>query len=120
MQRLLIIAALFFVLTAVGCDDKKKDTFSGLSDMVAQRNDARKTIAEGNAQKKKKTAGARVQDDDDPGTRQDRSSGDRLLVDVVYDKDIVIVDSQTGMTLAKGVAYMNKKGQVVKIKILRD
>lgn len=119
MRYLPVILALFFILTAVGCDDKKEDAFSGLSGMVAERNDARKTIAEDNAQKKKQSAGA-FQEKGDTDTGQGGSAGEVLLVDVVYDKDIDIVDSQSKMTLAKGVAYMNKKGQIVKIKILRN
>ncbi|MDD9302792.1 MAG: hypothetical protein HUK40_10850 [Desulfobacter sp.] len=38
---------------------------------------------------------------------------------VVYEKKVEIVDSQSRQSLAHGIAYMNKNGQIVKIKVKR-
>jgi hypothetical protein len=37
---------------------------------------------------------------------------------VLYEKNIDIVDSESRRKLAKGIAYLNKSGQIVRIKIV--
>jgi len=118
MRRSIIIAALFLAVTVVGCESEK-DPFSGLSDLVAERNEVRKSLSKETGLKKKGVSGE--QPSGSAGTqRQKASSGDTLSSVALYEKNIEIVDSQTGMSLAKGVAYLNKKGQIIRIKILKN
>ncbi|MCG8632948.1 MAG: hypothetical protein MI863_03920 [Desulfobacterales bacterium] len=94
-----------------------KDQYSGLSELVAERHEARKGISEKNLKKKKKAArdnaGNKEQDN-----LSEFSSKEEVSTVVLYEKQIDILDSESRIPLAKGVAYMNKKGQIVRIKII--
>ena len=43
-----------------------------------------------------------------------------LASDILYEQQVNIVGTESGRALARGVAYINKKGQIVRIKILKD
>lgn len=115
----IIIVAFFFVVVAAGCESDK-DTFSGLSDLVAERNKVRKVISQETAQKKKGEAVSQLQDDVGTQAGKKKSSEDTLSSVALYEKNIEVVDSQSGRSLAKGVAYFNKKGRIVRIRILKN
>ena len=118
MLRSVIIVVLFLAVTLAGCESEK-DQFSGLSDLVAERNEVRRIISKETTRKKKDVSGLSSQDD--AGTQgQKISSGDTLSSVSLYEKHIEVVDSQTGMSLAKGVAYLDKKGRIIRIKILKN
>ena len=90
-----------------------KDQYSGLSNLVAERNEARKLISDEN-KRAKKLAGQRKKDE-----RSDAVAADKDMSTVVlYEKNIDIVDSESRRKLARGVAYLNKSGQIVRIKII--
>jgi len=116
IRQALIIFLLLSVMSVVACDSEK-DTFSGLSDLVAERNEVRRAISKESRKKKNLTTSSDQTSDvnsEQPAYRDVLSSG------VLYEKNIEIVDSYSRRPLAKGVAYMNKKGRIVKIKILKD
>lgn len=102
-----------------GCDDKK-DGFSGLSDMVAQRNEARQSISDKNAREKSLAKKDAKVDNKKDATLERMKTTEEISAVVVYERDIEVVDSSSRMALAKGVAYLNKKGQIVKIKIIKE
>ncbi len=115
MLRSVIIAVSFLVVTVAGCESEK-DQFSGLSDLVAERNEVRRIISKETTRKKKNMSGLSSQDD--AGSQGQKIPSDDTLSSVaLYEKYIEVVDSQTGMSLAKGVAYLDKKGRIVRIKI---
>jgi len=107
------------VVMLAGCDDKK-DGFSGLSDMVGQRNEARQSISDRTAREKsleKQEANTGYKED----TALERiKKPEGVSPVVVYERDIEVVDSSSRMALAKGIAYLNKEGQIVKIKIIKE
>lgn len=105
------------VVMLSGCDDKK-DGFSGLSDMVGQRNEARRLITDENVRKN-----SLENQEANTGNKDDaieRIKTTEVSPVVVYERDIEVVDSSSRMALAKGVAYLNKEGQIVKIKIIKE
>ncbi|MCP3943419.1 MAG: hypothetical protein GY710_18320 [Desulfobacteraceae bacterium] len=110
---------LFSVLMLSGCDDKK-DEFSGLSEMVSDRNEVRRNISDENA--RKKVVGKQESKDapeDDTLIDGLKKRGEISSV-VLYERQIEVVDSSSHMALAKGIAYLNKEGQIVKIKIIKE
>jgi len=105
------------LLTA--CDDRK-DEYSGLADLVAERNEARKSLSEQTVRKKNLD-----RQDAKDGLKEDTAivrslKKEEISSVVLYEKQIEVVDSSSRMAIAKGVAYMNKEGQIVKIKILKE
>ncbi len=105
-----------FLLSA--CDNDK-DQYSGLSGLVAERNEARKNISNETALKKsfdkKKSAN---------GSKEDSaidwvSQPEEISSVALYEREINIVDAKSKMPLAKGVAYMNKTGHIIRIKVIK-
>ncbi len=120
MKKEIVVCGVFLCVGMLsGCDDKK-DGFSGLSDMVGQRNEARRSISDKNSRKKsleKQEANTGNREDD---AIEKITKTEVVSPVVVYERDIEVVDSSSRMALAKGVAYLNKKGQIVKIKIIKE
>lgn len=115
MNRVGVAISLLGLCLVLSCDSEK-DQYAGLGEMVAERQEVRKSIAEENARKK-----------DQDSFWEDQGSSD-MMADrkeeavssvVVYEKQIEILDSDSKLPLAKGVAYMNKSGQIVRIKVYR-
>ncbi len=106
-----------FLLSA--CDNEK-DQYSGLSGLVAERNEARENISHETALKKSK------EKDTSSNSSKDETEFDRLAQPeeissvALYEREINIVDAKSKMPLAKGVAYMNKTGHIVKIKVIKE
>lgn len=103
-----------------GCqDDKGTNDYSGVSDLISDRNSARYEIAE-NAPKKsatsKKTSEKKIKE-----SKPDSAERQKELMSIIlYEEKVKIVGTESGRTMAKGVAYVNKKGQIVRIKILKE
>lgn len=118
LRRVLSCSFLCLILIAA-CDDKK-DGYSGLADLVAERNQARQSLSEQTVRKKnleRQDAKNTLKEDTAivrPSKKEEISSI------VLYEKQIEVVDSSSQMAIAKGIAYLNKEGQIVKIKILKE
>ena len=120
MKRGSIVAGLFFsAMILSGCDDNK-DSFAGLSDMVGERNEVRQSISDKTARKRslEKQEANTGNKEDTAIERIKKTEGVSPVV--VYERDIEVVDSSSRMALAKGIAYLNKEGQIVKIRIIRE
>ena len=115
---LLIVSLLFCALGLPACD-KEKDQYSGLSGLVAERNEARRQIRDENAQKKAAGRGQGSMGQTAPLPSRP-SKKDETTSAVLYERDIEIVDARSKVSLAKGVAYMNKAGSIVRIKVVRE
>lgn len=106
---------MFFLISA--CDDEKgKNDYSGVSKLIAERNKARYETKENSPEKnviKRKT----TINDTSPPPSKNTSKKDELTSIILYEEDVEIVGAKSQRTLAKGVAYINKKGQIVKIKL---
>ncbi len=110
----LLSCLLSSALLLIACDDKKEG-FSGLSSLVAERNEVRQSISDETARKKvaEKKEVKVVPKDVEKKT-------EKISSVVVYERDIEVLDSSSRMSLAKGIAYLNKEGQIVRIKIIRE
>ena len=110
--------SLFFLISACS-DEKKNDNFSGVSDLIADRNKARYDVAKKPSQKKavtRKTITGKSRTLDSSS----KSKKEEISSIVLYEQNIEIVGADSRRIMAKGVAYVNKKGQIVRIKILRE
>lgn len=110
---------LFSLLVLSACDDKKDD-FSGLSNLVEERNEVRQTLSDKKARENALEQQQLIVDPKE-NARLDREKKNAEVSPIVlYERNIEVVDSSNRMALAKGIAYLNKEGQIVKIKIIKD
>ena len=116
----LLILSLFFLISACS-EEKQNGDFSGVSELIAERNRARHDVAEKPSQRKlvtqKKAAG---QPQTAPSNQTVAAKNDGISSVILYEQKIEIVGAESGRKMAKGIAYVNKQGQIVRIKILRD
>ena len=114
---------MFSLMVLSACEDKK-DGFSGLSDLVRERNEVRQTISEKNLREKalkkqQSNAGFKEAAALDKNKDKKKKKTDISPI-ILYERDIEVVDSSNRMALAKGIAYLNKEGQIVKITIIKE
>ncbi len=124
MKRGRILWSLLFSLMVLSACEDKKDDFSGLSDLVGERNKVRQTISEKNLREKalkkqQSNAGSKEAAALDKNKDKKKKKTDISPI-ILYERDIEVVDSSNRMALAKGIAYLNKEGQIVKITILKE
>ena len=113
--RKLLWSLLFSLLVLSACDDKK-DGFSGLSNLVEERNEVRQTLSD-----KKALEQQQLMVDPKENARLDRGKKKAEISPIaLYERNVEVVDSSNRMALAKGIAYLNKEGQIVKIKIIKE
>lgn len=115
LGRMLVWLSIMPALLFFGCEDDKKDPYSGLSKIVAERNEARRIISDQKAREKGNTQKTGRPTTQSPAAGKGNvSSGSSLS-----ERQVRIVDEVSGNRIAKGVAYLNEKGKIVRIKILK-
>ena len=117
MRSLSVLLLIFVVTLTASCGSDEKDDFSGVGKLIADRNKMRYNIAE-KSDNSETTAGP----DQKAGTKPERVAGtnsqDKIPETVALEKrKIVIVDASSGTSLGQGVAFVNKKGEIVRIKL---
>jgi hypothetical protein len=118
MKRVVgLIVSVLGLCLLLSCDSEK-DQYAGLGDMVADRQEIRKNIAKDN-QRKKKLEASWEEGASDQASDGKAGSHASISSVVVYEKQVEIWDADSKRPIAKGLAYMNKSGQIVKIKIYR-
>ena len=106
------------ILLTFSCNEEKgKGDYSGVSDLIADRNKARHQIAQRAAQKK--VIEKKVASTPKIPVPQKSTKNREISSTVLYEQKIKIIGEQSGQTMAKGIAYVNKQGQIVRIKIIR-
>jgi hypothetical protein len=112
--------ASLMCLSLISCqNDKKDDDFSGVSNLIANRNKSRYEVADSAMQEKNETSN-KTNDKVNSVKSGSKSKREKLSSIVLYKENVKILGSKSGRTLAKGVAYINKQGDIVKIKILKN
>lgn len=115
---LIMFLGLFFLISA--CQDEKgKNDYSGVSELIAGRNKARYAAAE-NPPKKSVDSTKRTTSKTTTSKPTSIPKKEELSTIILYEEDVEIVASKSGRILAKAVASINKKGQIVKITILKE
>ena len=110
---------LFFLVSAACQDERGEGDYSGVSELIAGRNKARYEAVENSPEKSaipKKETTNKISTSKPELT----SKEEELSSIILYEEYVEIVGSRSQRTLAKGVAYINKQGQIVRIKILKE
>jgi hypothetical protein len=105
---LIIILSLFFLISA--CEDAEDTSFSGLSQIISDKNKTR-------YEKAGKASELKSQQKAEPVSRE-KLKEEELLSIHLYEEAVEIVASDSKRKIAKGIAYINKQGKIVKIKII--
>lgn len=113
MKQIALLGCLLLVFACSSCEDKTED-YSGLSELVAQRHKARQSLS-GKASDPSDSKSVMQTQEDGSGAKKEE-----LRSITLYTKDVDIVDASSGTSLAKGIAYVNKEGDIVKIRIHKD
>lgn len=117
MRFFLISFLCFFVAVLPSCKNED-DNYSGVGKLIAERNKMRYQLAEETDKNKGKTRSSNQKNDPVSKDALERVTRKKeLSTNVLDERQIVIVDSSSGTPLAQGVAYLNKKGKIVKIKL---
>ncbi len=109
---------LFFLVSACQ-DEKEKNDYSGVSKLIAERNKARYHAAE-DSPKKSVSSTKRTTSKTNTSKSVSPLKKEELSTIILYEEVVEIVGSKSGKTLAKAIASINKKGQIVKIRILKE
>ena len=114
-----LFLSLFLLIS--GCsEEKEKGDYSGVSGLIAERNRARYDAAE-NSSSKKQVVKKQAAGQSRPSVQNPESKKKKVISSVVlYEQKIEIVGVESGKRMAKGIAYINKQGQIVRIKISRE
>ncbi|WP_092236641.1 hypothetical protein [Desulfobacula phenolica] len=119
-SRFFLYALLILCFEISACrNEKEENNYSNVSDLISERNKARyemsKTPSEMSRSPKKATSS-------NTNTLKNKSDSkkEEFLSIILYEEGVEIVSSESQRTLAKGIAYINKKGQIVKIKLLKE
>ena len=120
----LLLGVVFLIFSSCQ-DENEQNNFSGVGKLIASRNKARYDAAEKLAPKEQsidKTNVTKKNTTDKTNALKSESNSrqEELSSIVLYEEKIKILGSKSGRTLANGVAYINKKGEIVKIKILKN
>ncbi|CCK78523.1 hypothetical protein [Desulfobacula toluolica] len=119
-SRFFLYALLIFCFGISACqNEKEENNYSKVSELISERNKARYEMSEtpskmSGSNKKVTTSNTNILK-----TKSD-SKKEEFLSIILYEEGVEIVSSESQRTLAKGIAYINKKGQIVKIKLLKE
>jgi hypothetical protein len=118
--KFFLYALLILCFGISACRNEKEESdYSNVSDLISERNKARYEMAETpsktNSNPKKVTT-----TNTNTSKPKSNSKKEELLSIILYEEGVEIVSSESQRTLAKGIAYINKKGQIVKIKLLKE
>ena len=116
---IVLLSTFLLVVLISGCDDGKDD-YSGFSELVAQRNEARKSISGQNAKKSKSDPKTLDHGAKEAGSTAKSKQKESVSSIVLYERKIDIIDTSSNVQLAKGIAYLNKEGQIVRIKVIKE
>ncbi|MCG8549943.1 MAG: hypothetical protein MI799_06030 [Desulfobacterales bacterium] len=117
-MRLFLISFLVLIMAGLSSCKSEDDNYSGVGKLIAERNKMRHQLADETGNNKRTTGPS----NQDTNSVPQREAGNvppkgKLSASVLDEKRIVIVEASSGKPLGQGVAYLNRKGEIVKIKL---
>lgn len=117
-MRLFLISFLVLIMAGLSSCNSEDDNYSGVGKLIAERNKMRHQLAGETGNDKRKTGPSDQNTNSVPQKEAERvQPKDKLSTNVLDEKKIVIVETSSGKPLGQGVAYVNQKGEIVKIKL---
>ncbi|MBF0390519.1 MAG: hypothetical protein HQK71_10500 [Desulfamplus sp.] len=113
LQFLLFVFAFFTIFGFMGCgEEDEKDDYSTVSNMISDRNKARFDKAAQDSAKK-----AAVENQTSASEESTSQTDVSKLPGLVFEENIKIVSESSGRTIATGIAYLDKSGKIVNIRV---
>lgn len=117
-MRFFLIAFLVFFMAVLPSCKSEDDDYSGVGKLIAERNKMRYRLADKAEENKGKTESSNQKSDLGSRYASDRGMPEKeLSTNVLNEKKIVIIDTSSGRSLGQGIAYVNQKGEIIKIKL---
>ena len=117
-MRFFLISFLVLFMAVVTSCESEDDNYSGFGKLISDRNKMRYQLSDEKGHTKGKTGSSNQKIDSlSKDVSEKVTSKQELSANVLDEKEIVIVEISSGKPLAQGVAYVNKKGDIVKIKL---
>lgn len=107
---------------APGCSDEKNGDYQGVSELISNRNQARHNV-KGSAKGRTSSKPVKTTEQDPKSSLASQDAGSKkkeISSVVLYEENVTIVSQTSSKTLAKGIAYINKQGQIVRLKIVNE
>jgi hypothetical protein len=98
--------------------EEKQDPYPGFSNMVAERHEVRKAISREKEKERERDQAAGVKDQPSSPPAPDRDP--RAASTLLYEKQVEITDAVTRKPIARAIAYLDRDGQIVRIRIIRQ
>lgn len=109
-----ILLSIAFSISLFSCSgDKKEDSYSGVSDLIASRNKARYSQAEHSKNRDEENSVSEQSSDE-------KAEFQKIKTPSLTKEKVKITDYKSGKTIATAIAYINQNGEVVSVKILKD
>lgn len=120
-MRFFLISFLVLLMAVLSSCESEDDNYSGVGKLIANRNKIRYQLADETGKNKGKAGSSNQKIDSvSKDTSEKVTSKKELSTNVLDEKKIVIVETSSGKPLGQGVAYLNKKGEIVKIKLVNQ
>lgn len=117
MRFFLIFFLVFFMAVLSSCESEG-DNYSGVGKLIADRNKMRYELSDETGKTKGKTGPSNQKTNFVSKDASEKViSKKELSTNVLDEKNIVIIETSSGKSLGQGVAYVNQKGEIVKIKL---
>lgn len=117
-MRFFLISFLVFLMAVLSSCESEDDNYSGVGKLIADRNKMRHQLAgEAGDNTGDRVSSNQQTDAGSEDTSKKVVSKPQLSTNVLAEKKIVIVDTASGKPLGQGVAFVDKQGNIVKIKL---
>ena len=117
-MRLFLISFLVFFMAVLTSCQSEDDNYSGVGKLIADRNKMRYQLSDEKGTTKGKTGSSKQKTDSVSKDGSEKvTSKKKMSTNVLDEKKIVIVETSSGKPLGQGIAYVNEKGEIVKIKL---
>ena len=119
LQKLFYLIILLLLLSSCRNDKEKNKDYSGIAELISERDKARHEVSE---KKSVQNASSKPVEEKISKAREesDSKTEEEISPGVLYEEKVDIIGSESRRTISKGIAHINKKGQIVKIKILKE
>ncbi|MBF0303121.1 MAG: hypothetical protein HQK73_08780 [Desulfamplus sp.] len=113
--RLKLLFFVFALIFVIGCSkEEEKEDYSTVSNMIADRNKARLN----QAAQKKASAKKTIEVEEKLSENISNSQTEKQKTPgITFEENVKIISESSGKTIATGIAYLDKSGKIINIRV---